>query len=118
VKKEKIGGLILKVLTDADTSLQVEEIVERIQSRVDPSAETEQLTSWVTRELQSDISPFVERDGSSCWSIENESRSKADMSSHNLEESTPDGESSVFFRSQFSEAQKKVSRVPERLRQT
>ncbi|MCS3675248.1 hypothetical protein [Salinibacter ruber] len=115
MKKEKIGGLILKVLTDADTSLQVEEIVERIQSRVDPSAETEQLTSWVTRELQSDISPFVERDGSSCWSIENESRSKADMSSHNLEESTPDGESSVFFRSQFSEAQDNVYRGPEDL---
>ncbi len=115
MKKEKIGGLILKVLTDADTSLQVEEIVERIQSRVDPSAETEQLTSWVTRELQSDISPFVERDGSSCWSIENESRSKADMSNHNLEESTPDGESSVSFQSQFSEAQDDVYRGPEDL---
>jgi hypothetical protein len=111
VKKEKIGGLILKVLTDADTSLQVEEIVECIQNRVDPSAETEELTSWVARELQSDISSCVERDGSSRWSINIGSPSKTDEPSDEQEEGTHDGESTTF-RSQFSEAQDDVYRGP------
>ncbi|MCS4153346.1 hypothetical protein GGQ03_000603 [Salinibacter ruber] len=111
MKKEKIGGLILKVLTDADTSLQVEEIVECIQNRVDPSAETEELTSWVARELQSDISSCVERDGSSRWSINIGSRSKTDEPSDEQEEGRHDGESTTF-RSQFSEAQDNVYRGP------
>lgn len=69
----RIGGLVLKVLTEANSPLAVEQIVKRIQTKVNPAAGARPLKTRVTRELQSNLSSCVEQDADSQWSISTES---------------------------------------------
>jgi predicted Zn-ribbon and HTH transcriptional regulator len=115
VEKEEIGGLVLKVLTNATSPLSAERIAEHICAEVQFPSETGLSATQVKQELQSTLSSCVERDDNLRWRISTEPRSEIGGLDDEQDSGAPDIGNRSPLHSHFARTHDNTYRGPEDL---